>query len=196
MTNIEILEGFLSIEECSKYINFIDNNIDNMILYKGLGYPQKRYTIKFGRDDEFPDEANFEFSKIDGISQDLNKIFNEIIELTKYFYKEDELYLTSFFLSKHLPGSYMGKHYDADPNPGGQNHHLDYNIMLYLNTLEGNGEIVFPKRDLTISPKAGDLVFFDSKDLENLHAVNEVTENRYSIPIWLSRDKTQELVIR
>lgn len=195
MSEIHIVKNFLPIEECQKYIDFINKNMDIMTLYKGTGYPAKRYTVKFGRDDEFPDEARFDLNIINPIKNDLLDVIDEIIKLTKEFYDEENLYLTSFFISKHLPGAYMGKHYDADPNPGGQNNHLDYNIMLYLNTMsDGNGEIVFPKRGLSIGPEAGDLVFFDSKDLSNLHAVNEVNEDRYSIPIWLSKDKTQELV--
>lgn len=192
LTSIEIVKGFLAEEDCQTYINFIDDNLDKFVLYNGPHYPAKRYTMRFGKDDEYPEQAHLDFSQIEEIRDGLLNIFVQVIEMTKKFYDQEELYLTSFFLSKNIPGSYMNPHHDSAPHPGGGNYQLDYNVMLYLNTLDGNGEIVFPQRQMMVSPDAGDLVFFDTKDMMNSHSVNLVTQDRYSIPIWLTRDKSQE----
>jgi hypothetical protein len=188
--NVKIIKNFLSEEDCQKYINFIDKNLDRFNAYSGNRYPPKRFTIRFGRDDEFPQEANFTFEKIEEIKEDLAHTITGVVSVAESLMRK-RLYLTSFFLSKNIPGSFLSPHRDAG-HPT-ENNHLDYNALIYLNTLVGNGQIVFPDWGVEIEPELGDLVIFDTKDPMATHLVKEVTQDRYTIPIWLTVNKENEL---
>lgn len=192
MDNVKIVKDFLSKDECDLYINFINDNIDRFDTYSGTRYPPKRFTVRFGRDDEFPGEANFTFEKILEIKESIKGLISKVIGLV-----ESEtgtpLYLTSFFLSKNIAGSFLPPHRDAG-HPT-ENNHLDFNALIYLNTLSGNGQIVFPDWNIEVEPQQGDLVVFNTKDPMATHLVKEVTEDRYTIPIWLTVNPANELII-
>jgi hypothetical protein len=64
----------------------------------------------------------------------------------------------------------------------------DYSSLVYLNDDYEGGEIVFPEYDLTISPKAGEVVTFPTNSMY-LHAVNQVKSGtRYNIVLkWFKK---------
>lgn len=190
MDNVSIIKNFLLESDCKLYISFINDHLDRFNTYSGNRYPPKRFTIRFGRDDEFPEEANFTFEKIDEIRSELARTISDVIDVAEA-QTGKKLYLTSFFLSKNIPGSFLSPHRDAG-HPT-ENNHLDYNALIYLNTLNGNGQIVFPDWGVEIEPEAGDLVIFDTKDPMATHLVKEVTQDRYTIPIWLTVNPDNEL---
>jgi hypothetical protein len=97
----------------------------------------------------------------------------------------DYLFLTSWFISKQVPGAKLLPHKDGT---AGMNDHLEYTAMLYLNNLDNNGIITFPDLNINITPKLGDLVIFRSLDHE--HMVSEITQDRYSIPMWFTKDES------
>lgn len=87
--------------------------------------------------------------------------------------------------------SVMPVHSDCetkDGKPVFTNGYYKYNltIICYLNDDYVGGEITFPQFDLTIKPKAGDLIMFPSR---YRHGVLQMhSGNRYSLPSWFSFD--------
>jgi Rps23 Pro-64 3,4-dihydroxylase Tpa1-like proline 4-hydroxylase len=52
--------------------------------------------------------------------------------------------------------------------------------------MSSGGVLSFPDLNYKYSPVQGDLVVFPSKPLEFVHEVEEINEERYTIPVWLT----------
>jgi hypothetical protein len=76
---------------------------------------------------------------------------------------------------------------------GGKNLHFKYSAILYLNELESGGELSFLDFGYSYKPQAGDLVVFPTFGT-GIHAVLEIPETRYSMPFWMTSDKTFDLL--
>tara|TARA_R100000951_G_scaffold115978_2_gene125978 strand:- start:3187 stop:3732 length:546 start_codon:yes stop_codon:yes gene_type:complete len=59
--------------------------------------------------------------------------------------------------------------------------------VCYLNDGYDGGETFFPNFNIEIKPKKGKIVLFPS-DLEHQHGVREVKGDRYTMPIWFSKN--------
>ncbi len=144
------------------------------------------FLLRFGHDDEMPNQSVEDMSILSPIREDLVAIFNRVSSIIN-----DQVYLTSWFLSKQCPTGKLFPHVDG--MDGGPNSQLEYTAMLYLNSLDNNGTIFFSDAGFGITPQLGDLVIFKSK--EDLHEVLEVTEDRYSINLWFTKDKKFEFIL-
>ena len=178
---IQIIKNFISVKEADPIIAFIDDNI-NKFVYNA---DRSRWMMRFGYDEELPHQAMHDISPAEDIRDNLLHIFNKTNNIL-----DGETYLTSWFLSKQHSGGRLLPHKDGVP--GGMNNQLEYTAMLYLNTLDENGEISFPDAGFGVTPEVGDLIIFKSK--EDRHQVAEITEDRYSIPMWFTKDKKFEFV--
>lgn len=92
-----------------------------------------------------------------------------------------EMSFTNRMYSGMPAGTRNPMHYDNhslyDKTPNNDDEESEWSGLVYLNTCGVDytgGEIVFPDQDLTISPKAGMIVFFEGS-LEFPHEVVEVT---------------------
>lgn len=175
---IHVYKDFISDDDAKELIGFIDDNLDSFVYNE----ERLRYMLRFGYDEELPDQAIHSMDIVNPIKPLLVKIFDKTLGIFEH--KE---YLTSWFLSKQIPGAKLLPHKDGAK---GINDHLDYTAMLYLNSLDDNGIISFPELDISILPERGDLVVF--KSLEHEHMVSEVTENRYSLPMWFTTNQRLE----
>jgi hypothetical protein len=176
---IKIIHNFLSPEQSDKIISFIDDYQDSFAHYER----SRRFLLRFGHDDEIPNQSVEDMSIIATIKDDLANISKKVSSLIN-----DNVYLTSWFLSKQYPTGKLFPHVDG--MDGGPNSQLEYTAMLYLNSLNDNGTIFFSDAGFGITPRAGDLVIFKSK--KDVHEVLEVKENRYSINLWFTKDKNFE----
>ena len=109
-----------------------------------------------------------------------------------------ELFVESFFVACLLSGDSHIPHADNErrehgrwvPNHTPQRH---YTGLVYVNDDFTGGELVFPGRDLVITPKPGLLVGFPSNH-KFVHAVPKVLSGkRYSLPIWFSVNSIEAL---
>ena len=109
-----------------------------------------------------------------------------------------ELFVESFFVACLFTGDSHIPHADNErrergrwvPNHTPQRH---YTGLVYLNDDFTGGELVFPGRDLVITPKPGLLVGFPSNH-KFVHAVPKVLSGkRYSLPIWFSVNSIEAL---
>jgi hypothetical protein len=112
-----------------------------------------------------------------------------MLEKIKEFYNED-LVISSFWISKHEPGSKVPIHDDTD---SGANSHFSHSAVLYLTSLENDGTLHFPFVDFSYTPVAGELLLFPSKsidfDHQFMHEVKEIKSTRYSIALWASTEE-------
>ena len=112
-------------------------------------------------------------------------------EKIELHFSTPELFVESFFVACLFSGDSHIRHADNErrergrwvPNHTPQRH---YTGLVYLNDEFTGGELVFPGRDLVITPKPGLLVGFPSNH-KFVHAVPKVLSGkRYSLPIWFS----------
>jgi hypothetical protein len=178
---IQIIKNFISEEEAYPISYFIEHNLGRF----ALNLERKRWMIRFGYDEELPEQAVYGMDSVEEIKDMLLEIFDKTAKVIG-----EEVYLTSWFLSKQFSGGQLNPH--TDGVPGGPNNQLEYTAMLYLNTLDNNGTIYFPDAGFGITPEIGDLIIFKSK--EDRHQVSEITQDRYSLPMWFTKDKKFEFV--
>ncbi len=176
MESIKVINNFITRPQANNLIDFIDHNLDIFVHNKN----RKRYMLRFGYDEELPQQAIHSMDPVREIEDLLEGIFKKTNNIVG-----PELYLTSWFLSKQYPGAKLLPHKDGGV---GINDHLEYTAMLYLNDMTNGGVISFPELDKHITPQMGDLVIF--KSMEHEHMVSEVIEHRYSMPMWFTKDES------
>lgn len=181
MKQIVQVDNFINKNESEMYINWINNNLDKFLF---LDHRQ-RYMLRFGFDQEYPNDTHYDLNILGEIKDSIINLINDVIEEVKQDFNEDELYLGSFFISKHLPNSVVPLHSDGTKE---FNQPLHYSALVYLNELEDSGGLFFNLRNILLHPKVGDLVVFETHNKTNMHSVPDVSGDRYSIPIWLTRD--------
>jgi Rps23 Pro-64 3,4-dihydroxylase Tpa1-like proline 4-hydroxylase len=183
---VKVIKNFVDKNFCNYLVNYLETNLDKLrISDDRTPYPNQRYMLRFGHDDEYPDLVNNSLDVVQEIADDLRNVFAKIERTAEALFSEDKLYTTSFFLSKHVPGSHINGHVDSAE---GFNEQLDYTVLLYLNTLHNSGGIGFPKLRYFVPVEAGDLVIFPSKGEQYVHEVPNISGDRYSIPLWLTKD--------
>jgi Rps23 Pro-64 3,4-dihydroxylase Tpa1-like proline 4-hydroxylase len=178
MEPVNLFKNFVDKETAKEIVDFIENNL-HLFHYNES---RKRYMMRFGYDEELPEQAIRTMYPVKDIFHTLNIIFDQTQKLF-----DEGIYLTSWFLSKQIPGAKLLPHKDGAE---GMNDHLEYTAMLYLNTLNDNGSISFPELNMNITPELGDLIVF--KSLEHEHMVHDVAEDRYSLPMWFTKKKELE----
>lgn len=176
---IKVVSNFITKDEASNLISFIDNNLQNHRSYQeGM-----RYAWKFGKDFYF-DYSEKDFSKVGNIENYFREIiFKKTIKILGDLYQAKDVSVSNLWFSKHEPGSVVPIHQDIDD---GFNPQFQYSAILYLNSLDNTGILKFPFSDFMYTPKEGDLILFPSKGKEFSHEVDEIKQTRYSVPMWIS----------
>jgi hypothetical protein len=142
-----VIENFLSEEECSLQIEFLEKNID-----KAFTGPKKlKYQLWNSEMDENYKNISLRF-----------------VDKARDLFKED-LYLAETATMKYLPGYSMFLHTDGYFNEVEE--YYDYTCLIYLNDNFSGGGLSFPNIDYTYIPKMGDAMFFKANDPDFDHAV-------------------------
>lgn len=182
MAAIKILRNFFTPEECQFYIDYIDEN-----LYKFHKSEQtKRFSLLFGRDLVHKEKSELTLNLIADIEPKVQKLFRRVeSSIADEFSDENRLYVCSFFLAKQINGAIVPRHYDTDD---GLNPQFKYGGVIYLNTMIKDGQLNFPHINYCYNPIAGDFIVFPPGDPTYSHEVLKISEDRYSLPIWLTDD--------
>lgn len=106
-------------------------------------------------------------------------------------YNIDFLYYpTESYYDSHIDGQYL------ENNTMTRGINRDITAVVYLNDDYSGGEIHFDFFDLSIKPKAGDILLYPAT-WKYLHGVNKVIGDRYAIVIWFQTSpeiNTNELI--
>jgi len=181
MSEVKVLPNFISKNDCDVIISFMNSIMSKMVFDGQKG----RHIIKFGYDQEF-DSHGHSLDILAPIAGYFNDIFYLVENKINEEYNPPPLFLSSFFLSKHVNGGAVPPHADANNDI---NSHLKYTAMIYLNNSDGSGRLHFPKLDITITPTAGMLVIFPANDEMFMHGVSEISHDRYSMPMWFTEEE-------
>lgn len=180
-------KNFVSEEECSIIINFINNNSD--IAFLGQG--GKRQTIPLG---SIPFEGTMEKTdqqkkiKLKNFSQEVQKTTNNFInrvikEINKKYLDYDPMHASNIFFAKQYSGCVVEKHLDSAE----WDTHLEYSAVLYFNEIL-SGDLIFTDKGISYHPQKGDMLLFKSKDPSGSHEVPQIDADRYSMPIFISKN--------
>jgi hypothetical protein len=176
---VKVIKNFVSPADAKTVVDFIEDNHKQSFKYND---DRKRFMLRFGYDEELPDQAIHSMYVVSSIRNVLIDIFKKTNKEVGY-----DVFLTSWFMSKQIPGAKLTPHKDGCD---GLNEHLDYTAMLYLNSSADGGAIGFTESGIEIVPELGDLIIFKSQEDE--HYVTDVLEDRYSLPMWFSKDQSKK----
>jgi len=192
MENVRIIKNFLDAQAVAKFIEYTDLLEQHMPEEFSTYQDGKRLALQFGNDLYHGHSSRLDLTLLGDMESDVREYFKLAIQATKDSFDVDpaaELFVCSFWIAKQYPGATVEEHEDTDD---GHNPHFEYSAVLYLNTLEGSGDLEFTELGYKCSPAAGDLVIFPSKST-GMHRVSKILEDRYSMPLWLTFDRSFEL---
>jgi hypothetical protein len=158
---------------------FLDKKISDTI-YKYAKENSGSFSIFGNTEKEFLVHRSFEIEK--NINEEISKIGNMVHNYISEEYSPKKFYPANSRenqIAKFEAGFGMHEHFDV-------NRPLDYATLVYLNDDYIGGEIYFPEIDISIKPKAGDLVCFPDNE-EYVHGVRPITSgSRYTLPRWFT----------
>jgi hypothetical protein len=180
---IKVINNFITKDEVSFIMSFMDNNLNNFLVYQ----EGTRYVWRFGTDFYYADSEKT-LDKTNELQPFLkNIIFPKVVSYVKDIYNNSNIAVSTLWFSKHYPGSEVTLHEDTD---NGTNLQFEYSAVLYLNSLKNTGILQFPFINFEYSPVAGDLIIFPSNlGKPFAHKVEEINEIRYTLPMWISAKK-------
>jgi hypothetical protein len=182
-----VINNFMPQEDCNKIIQFIEKNLN--IFYTGKY--ELTHRLLFGIDN-YHQNSNQDLFAIEPIKDLVLDYFNKTINFCKEFYKEkDDIYIASFWLARQIEGSFLDYHGDTDNN---KNMQFDYTCGIYLNNVNVDGGLSFPKLKYVYKPSEGDLVTWKSRDPMFDHEINKITDTRYTMLLWLTKDPAFNLL--
>jgi hypothetical protein len=186
---IFVVKDFISDDQAQLLINFIDTHQDIAF----VGQEGRRMSIPIG---VVPFQAtawnieNISKIKLSNFPEEVQETFSFIVDksvsITQDLYDDkDDMHCSNAIFAKQLPNGRVDSHIDAEP---GGDEHLHYSTVLYLNTIS-DGDINFPNLGISYHPNSKDLLIFKSNHQNSEHEVTSISETRYSVPIFLSKDK-------
>jgi hypothetical protein len=188
---VKVVPNFLPLSDCERWIQLInkletDRPSDFIITENEENY---RIALQFGEKD-YEDESPRPTLEILGDSQAAAQdLFSRIEKCSEQEFGIGKLFTSVFWLAKQYPGSKVGPHEDTDE---GADSHLAVSSLVYLNSQTSGGQLSFPDLNYVYTPQAGDLVMFDTV-AAGVHAVEVINEERYSLPLWMTRDESFKL---
>jgi hypothetical protein len=182
---IVMTEGFVSYQDATTLMNWIDNNLNKFSVYEFQNNP-RRHALRFGKDQVFWDTSPHEIYGVEEIEPMVRGYFQKVVdEIARIYRHHKKLYVNSFWLAKQEAGAMVKPHHDASSSTNPQ---FTHSIICYLNANQVGGELEFPELGVTIKPPGGSMVSFVAQGLELIHEVKEITQDRYTMLFWLTDD--------
>jgi hypothetical protein len=118
------------------------------------------------------------------------QIFQKYIKKIKDIIEKEDIYVSGVIIARSLPGGSIGLHTDVEDDL--ETYKLSG--VIYLNNDFVGGDIVFPNFPYRYSPKAGDLILFNSQGEKYFHLVEDISlGKRYAMPIWMTDVKEKAI---
>jgi hypothetical protein len=193
MEKIHVVNNFINPEESAFFIKLINNfEVDHADLFS-FWQDGKRIALPFGNVKNELVTGVIAQPDLTVFGEDEEKLRSVLRRATDRISEDlgmdDDLYIASFWLAKQYPGSIIAIHSDLDD---GMNSHFEHSGLIYLNTMTVDGQLVFPDLDYSYSPVSEDLVFFPCTNTGK-HFVEKISEDRYSLVFWTTKDKSLSL---
>jgi hypothetical protein len=186
---LNVYHNAISKENCEKYLNVLENNLNGQTRYK---WNEAQVTnsdkpIKYARNC-----SDFKYSsKVLGPRTDENgsliDMYDEIFNVLKscvddyaYYWGINVVYYESFnFVKYEGPGQQFRIHADHGPA-----YNTTVSAVIYLNDDYEGGEIYFPRLDnLTYKPKFGDIVIFPSNYIYEHASLDMISGTKYCVVV-------------
>lgn len=182
---IEVVSNFMDEPEMKFWRDYNDEILETKQPLLAVFEEGTRPILQFGIDKCEEHNSHHTLDIVSEVEHKLRNLFDRVITTTKDVFEDHrQVYMSSMWFAKQLPGAFVEEHEDTDD---GYNTQFEYSAVLYLNTLQEGGELIFTDFDYSIKPKAGDLVVFRSVD-GGMHKVNKIKEDRYTMPMWMTLD--------
>lgn len=182
---IEVVSNFMDEPEMRFWRDYNDEILETKQPHLAVFEEGTRPILQFGIDKCEEHTSHHTLDIVSDVEHRLRNVFDRVIATTKdVFGDRREVYMSSMWFAKQLPGAFVEEHEDTDD---GYNTQFEYSAVLYLNTLQEGGELIFTDFDHSVKPKAGDLVVFKSIQ-GGMHKVNRINEDRYTMPMWMTLD--------
>jgi hypothetical protein len=191
---IKVIKNFIQEPEIGTMIDYVDY-LEKTELDKFAQWQSgKRLALRFGVDED-PDHTDGSFSNLGILGNNRNFIASyldkTVAAVKKAFEVDESLYVCNFWFAKQYPGAIVGEHADTGGVGGHYNNHFKYSAVLYLNSMNKSGELIFRDENYSYIPRGGDLVMFPSYGIK--HRVDEILETRYSLPMWITNLESMAL---
>jgi len=170
LSNIHIVEDFLTEEEQKQYADYIEN-ITN---WNGVQH--------YAWSNRIHNAVAFTGDRIQPLMKTVFDRMKTIIEETLPI----KVTPNNPSIARWRPGDGQAPHADKQETDGRPNCCPDYDIssIVYLNDEYEGGEIYFPNQEFKVKPPKKTLIFFPG-DVHFLHGVTTVTSgHRYTIPVF------------
>lgn len=183
---IKVIPNFMEEHEMKFWRDYNDEILITKEPFLAIFEEGTRPILQFGIDKCAEHNSHHTLKIVSEVESGLRNLFDRVVKATQnIFYDERNLYMSSMWFAKQLPGAMVEEHEDTDD---GYNTQFEYSAVLYLNTLQKGGELIFTEfDDLAIKPIAGDLIVFKSIQ-GGMHKVNKIKEDRYTMPMWMTLD--------
>jgi Rps23 Pro-64 3,4-dihydroxylase Tpa1-like proline 4-hydroxylase len=182
---IKVVKNFMTEEEMKFWRDYNDEILETKKEYIAYYEEGRRPILQFGNDKCWSHNSYPTLEIVKDQEDKIRSVFDRVTDATKKAFDDDEdLYMSSFWFAKQLPGSEVREHEDTD---SGKNTQFKYSAVFYLNTLKMTGQLIFSDLHHSIKPDAGDLVIFKSQDTGR-HLVEPIDEDRYTIAMWMTGD--------
>ena len=198
--NIKIIKNFITPEDAQRVIAYINESTSSAVDWLSDGStpnfvyrPDRWYKRRMGLDDLMPNYSpERSISALGEVEGLIKRIVEESKEaIGKAFNDPDSLYLNSLWLTKHLVNDSLSLHSDTG---SGYNPQFYYSSIIYLNTVDDGGELYFPNVELYVKPSVGDLITFPAHGDLMQHEILVTGQERFTIPMWFTKDSTQEVL--
>jgi hypothetical protein len=190
---IRVIPNFITLVECEEWILRI-NELEQARASDFVTYSSgssHRIAMQFGEKDYGDSSPRPTLDVLGDRTAIALELFSRVVKSTRDHLHPGELFVSVFWLAKQYPGSRIDIHEDTDD---GADFHLSVSSLIYLNSQSSDGELSFPEFNYKYKPQAGDLVMFDSV-LAGMHSVSTIKEDRYSLPIWMTSNKSHQLLM-
>lgn len=168
-----VISNFITQEECSRLIKFINNNVDD---FETL--VSERRMMLFGYDTNYTN-PRLDTEMLEPIKDIVVPILDNLLRIVKESFDKYTVGTSTIFFAKQTKeNSGMRAHIDAEDN----DEFYNASALVYLNTTDG-GEVYFPDQSLYYYPKAGDLVVFRST---TLHEPKKTNGDKYIVAFNLT----------
>lgn len=186
---INLYRNAISQEDCQRLITMLEEEISlgkSGIQWNGAKVNGKErttharncYDLKFKKDQlgKYISDSDVLKECYDIVDTGLNKSLRHYESVWNFHinYKE------AFNFVKYLPGEFFKVHADHGPY-----YTCTVSAVVYLNDDYVGGEIEFPRHNLTLKPKAGDIILFPSNFVYEHASLNISSGTKYSVVVMM-----------